>query len=86
MSQTRFKLGDVVRWTALAARVLCDETATVVDVHADIDGVESMDQYTVITNSGQTGIFFAAELESVPTAQLRPTTTVWHRHTSAAQR
>ena len=85
MSQTRFEVGDVIRWTALAAMVLCDETATVVEVFPHAGGVEALDQYTVITNDGRKGTYFAGELEKVPSEQLRPVTTVWHRRASASR-
>ena len=83
MSGTNFKIGDVVRWSGLAARALCDETATVVGVYPAKEGIAAMAQYAVVMDDGRAGTYFAAELEKVPTGQLRPITTVWHRRTSA---
>ena len=63
MAQTRFKVGDVVRWSGIAARCFCDETAVVIDVRPNKAGIEIMDEYAVRSDSGRCGTYYAAELE-----------------------
>jgi hypothetical protein len=65
MAQARFKVGDVVRWTGIAARLFCDETAIVVGVSPAKNGIGLMDEYAVRTSSGRFGTYYAGELESV---------------------
>lgn len=63
MAQTRFKVGDSVRWTGIAARLFCDEIAVVVGVQPDKYGIELMDQYAVRCSNGFAGIYYSAELD-----------------------
>lgn len=65
MAQARFKVGDLVRWTGIAARSFCDETAVVVGVSPDKNGIEFLDEYVVRTSGGRSGTYYAGELESV---------------------
>jgi hypothetical protein len=71
MSQTRFNVGDVVRWTGIAARSFCDETAVVTDVRPNKAGIELMDEYAVRTDRGRSGIYYAAELENASSTDQR---------------
>ena len=72
MAQTRFKVGNSVRWTGIAGRLFGDTIAVVVEVIPNKDGVELMDQYAVRGANGESGIYYSAELEAVtyPTAHV----------------
>jgi hypothetical protein len=74
MSQTRFDVGDLVHWTAVAARMFGNETGVVVEVVTNKDGVEALDQYRVVHSDGHDGIYYAAELQKAPGRLVQ----VWH--------
>jgi hypothetical protein len=68
MFQARFRIGDVVHWTGIAAKVFCEETAVVLAVYPNGDGIELLDEYVVCSSSGRTGIYYSGELQKVSTA------------------
>lgn len=71
MSRTRFRMGDAVRWTGIAASCFCGETAVVLEVRPNKRGIELMDEYVVLSGNGYIGTYYAGELDAVPPAPAR---------------